>query len=310
MKTPPRPVIGLVVLVLLAGAGWAAYYFLANSPTDDRLTLYGNVDVREVDLAFNVEGPIDVMHVEEGDRVGRGQVLAALEADRFIYDEASARARVREAKARLVNARRTLARQEKLFRGGNTSEQRLDDARQAVDATEAEIEALEQAAALAAYRLDRTRLVSTVDGTVLVRIREPGAVVLGNSPVYSIAIDDPVWVRTYVDEPNLGRVFPGMTALVMTDTDPEAPYEGWVGFISPTAEFTPKTVETPELRTDLVYRLRVYVANPDRRLRQGMPVTVELVPEVFDRSAAGARALAAPAEAQQPSPETRDDRQP
>ena len=180
----------------------------------------------------------------------------------------------------------------------------------ALSDAEAEIEALEQAAALAAYRLDRTRLVSTVDGTVLVRIREPGAVVLGNSPVYSIAIDDPVWVRTYVDEPNLGRVFPGMTALVMTDTDPEAPYEGWVGFISPTAEFTPKTVETPELRTDLVYRLRVYVANPDRRLRQGMPVTVELVPEVFDRSAAGARALAAPAEAQQPSPETRDDRQP
>ena len=67
-----------------------------------------------------------------------------------------------------------------------------------------------------------------------------------------------------------------MPAAVTTDSAPDKAYRGHVGFISPTAEFTPKTVETRELRTDLVYRLRVVVDNPDGGLRQGMPVTVTL----------------------------------
>jgi HlyD family secretion protein len=81
-------------------------------------------------------------------------------------------------------------------------------------------------------------------------------------------------VRAYVDEPDLGRVHPGMIATVATDTGNAKTYRGRVGFISPVAEFTPKSVETPELRTDLVYRLRVIVDEPDDGLRQGMPVTV------------------------------------
>jgi HlyD family secretion protein len=85
-----------------------------------------------------------------------------------------------------------------------------------------------------------------------------------------------VWVRTYVSERDLGLVRPDMPASVATDTAPGRPYAGRIGFISPTAEFTPKTVETRELRTDLVYRLRVVVDNPDGGLRQGMPVTVTL----------------------------------
>ena len=53
-------------------------------------------------------------------------------------------------------------------------------------------------------------------------------------------------------------------------------YQGRVGFVSPRAEFTPKSVETAELRTDLVYRLRIVVSDADDGLRQGMPVTITL----------------------------------
>ncbi len=67
-----------------------------------------------------------------------------------------------------------------------------------------------------------------------------------------------------------------MPATVTTDSAPDKLYQGRIGFISPVAEFTPKTVETRELRTNLVYRLRVLVDNPDNGLRQGMPVTVML----------------------------------
>jgi HlyD family secretion protein len=111
---------------------------------------------------------------------------------------------------------------------------------------------------------------------ILTRIREPGSVINAGEPVYTLSIDSPVWVRTYVSEPNLGKIYPGMQAEVYTDTKTNPTYYGHIGFISPVAEFTPKTVETTELRSDLVYRLRVIVDNPDRGLRQGMPVTIRL----------------------------------
>jgi len=75
-------------------------------------------------------------------------------------------------------------------------------------------------------------------------------------------------------EPALGKVAPGMTAEIQTDSYPDKSYAGWVGYISPTAEFTPKNVESPELRTRLVYQMRVFATNPDGELRLGMPVTV------------------------------------
>ncbi len=66
-----------------------------------------------------------------------------------------------------------------------------------------------------------------------------------------------------------------LTHVLYTDGRPDKPYHGKIGFVSPTAEFTPKTVETPDLRTDLVYRLRIIVTDADDALRQGMPVTVK-----------------------------------
>ena len=95
--------------------------------------------------------------------------------------------------------------------------------------------------------------------------------------VYTVSLTGDVWVRAYVAEPDLGRIHPGMIVEVTTDTAPNKPYKGRIGFISPVAEFTPKSVETPDLRTDLVYRLRVIIDQPDTGLRQGMPVTIRLL---------------------------------
>jgi len=67
-----------------------------------------------------------------------------------------------------------------------------------------------------------------------------------------------------------------MPVEIHTDAVGRNLYHGAVGFISPLAEFTPKSVETPELRTDLVYRLRIVVSDADAGLRQGAPVTVTL----------------------------------
>ena len=96
------------------------------------------------------------------------------------------------------------------------------------------------------------------------------------TPALTLAFTGPVWARVYLPEPDLGRVAPGFRAFIRTDSYPDKAYEGWIGYIAPTAEFTPKTVQTPELRTRLVYSLRVYACNPGGELRLGMPVTVEI----------------------------------
>ena len=147
--------------------------------------------------------------------------------------------------------------------------------------------------------LEDTVLLCPNDGVILTRIEEPGAVVQVGQNVVTLSLKDAVWVYVYVPEPQLGRVAPGMKAEIYTDTKqvsgfrlqasgdgmsevrspkPEACL-GQVGYISPEAEFTPKNVETPQLRTDLVYRVRVIADTPEGGLRQGMPVTVRLLTE-------------------------------
>jgi len=339
MATRKKLTIGFAVVVVIAAAGgYAAYdFWQRQQPTPTDVVLYGNIDIREADLAFNVAGRIDNMLVEEGDVVENGQLIATLEADIYQAEVAAAKARVgaqragldrllagsrpeeikgaranvRAIEADLEDARANLRRTEKLAADRFAPLQKLDEDRARVKNLEARLKAAEQELSLAIQgprdediaearaqiradeaeltltqrRLDYGKLYAKDKATVKTRIVEPGAVVLAQTPVYTIALSDPVWVRTYVSEPDLGRVRPGMTAEVLTDSAPDKFYEGWIGFISPVAEFTPKTVETREVRTSLVYRLRVYVKNPDNGLRQGMPVTVHLKPEPDDGKA-------------------------
>jgi HlyD family secretion protein len=107
----------------------------------------------------------------------------------------------------------------------------------------------------------------------LTRAREPGAIALAGETLFVLTIDRPMRVRAYVAESDLGRISAGMAVAVTTDGNAK-PYHGTIGFIAPTAEFTPKTVQTESLRADLVYRLRIIVTDPDDRMSQGQPVSV------------------------------------
>jgi HlyD family secretion protein len=146
-----------------------------------------------------------------------------------------------------------------------------------IEAARAELEAAEAQKQIAETALGDTELNAPADGIVLTRAVEPGAIVAAGTTVYTVSLKDPVWARAYVGEPQLGLIHPGARVKLFIDTKPDEPYEGQVGFVSPVAEFTPKSVETPELRADLVYRFRISVTNPDEMLRQGMPVTVRLM---------------------------------
>lgn len=147
-----------------------------------------------------------------------------------------------------------------------------------IDQASAQLEAAEAELALLKQQLADAQLVSPTDGVVRNRLMEPGELATPQRPVFSIAVTTPKWIRAYLSETDLSRVRIGAPATVTVDSAPGEPVQGTVSFISSTAEFTPKTVQTEELRTSLVYEVRVMVDDRDDRLRLGMPATVTIDP--------------------------------
>jgi HlyD family secretion protein len=152
-----------------------------------------------------------------------------------------------------------------------------------IDQAAAQLTAAEAQAALYHRQVAEAELVAPRDAVVRTRLVEPGDISAPARAAFTLALVSPKWVRAYVSETDLGHVKPGMAATVAVDAFPGKHFSGWVGFISPVAEFTPKTVETPELRSNLVYEIRVFVNDPGDDLRLGQPATVN-VPLASDGS--------------------------
>jgi len=167
--------------------------------------------------------------------------------------------------------------------GSDAALSAAEAARREIDKLKLDLKALraqvEQARALLAIAEDdlaNARIYAPFDGFVTVKDVEQGEFVQAGSPVLTLAQLETVWVKTYVPETQLGRVFLGQKAEVMSDTFPNKLYPGTVTFISPEAEFTPKNVQTKEERVKLVYRIKVTLENPNQELKAGMPVDVVL----------------------------------
>lgn len=332
-----KKIIPVILILLLAVSAY--YYFVVtknNKQPDNMITLYGNVDIRQVDLGFRVPGRIKEMIFEEGDLVNPGQVIARLDKTTFNEEVErgkgelarakanhrkmlngsrpeeiqQAKALVEQAEITYKNALVLYNRQLGLVGSGAISAQDLDNTTSLKNESEARLNKAKEAyklaingfryedkqAAKAAVQiatatlssaetnLKDTEIVAPNKGVILTRIHEPGAIVASGNPVYTLSLTKPVWVRTYVNEKELGQVHPAMAAKIYTDSSPDKYYAGKVGFISPVAEFTPKSVETTTLRTDLVYRIRVVIDEPDEGLRQGMPVTVKINKPLAEKS--------------------------
>lgn len=324
----------LIVAIVIAGAvaaGLAVWYFNRPTPDIHSLVLYGNVDVREVSLAFNGSERVDRLDVQEGDHVKSGQVLGELDTRtlRLHVEQAQAQSEVQrqalqrlkagsrpeeveQARAKVTAdqadgdlAGKQLARLQAIHQttsGRAVSQQdidsaldhqkvaqaQLDSARKALRLVEigprkediaqaaAQLDVARAELALTSRQLAESELKAPIDAVVRARLLEPGDMASPLRPVFTLAITNPKWVRVYVNEVDLGAIKPGMQASVTTDSQPNQRLSGKVGYISSVAEFTPKTVQTEELRTTLVYEVRVLVDDDGDRLRLGMPATVRL----------------------------------
>jgi len=317
----------LLVILLVAAAG-VTWWMFERHGTARELVLYGNIDLRQVQLAFNNSDRIAAVLVQEGDHVRKGQLLARLDTSRLESqvaqaaaqaaaqlqvvtrmrngsrpeEIAQARANVESAKADLVNAERQFERYKNAAEasgGRAVRQQDVDAAKAALDVAvaklavnqksldlavlgprkediaenEARLHASQAQLALLRQQLADSELIAPTDAVVRTRIMEPGEMATPQNAVFSLAIIDPKWVRAYISEPDLGKIRPGMAASIEVDAFPKRRFDGWIGFISPVAEFTPKSVQTEELRTSLVYEVRVFVKDPADELRLGMPAS-------------------------------------
>lgn len=324
----PLVLIAVAAVALLLGAWW---WHAQRRPVSGDLVLQGNVDIRQVSLAFDGSGRVAELNAEEGDPVKAGAVLARLDVRtlRLQADQAraaaaaqqqnllrlrrgarpeevaQARSRATAARADATRADQEVARLQQVAtttNGRGVSAQDLDRARTSalvahakadeqgqalrllargnraedVAAAESQLEASGAQLALLEHQIALGELKAPSDAVVRSRLLEPGDMATPQRPVYALALSGPKWIRVYVGEPDLGRVRTGMPVRVVTDSHPDRPLQGRLAFISPVAEFTPKSVQTEELRTSLVYEVRVRVDDTGDALRMGQPVTVHL----------------------------------
>lgn len=309
-----------IVLLVGAAAAAAALYYGLNWWEAHRsvppTVAWGTVDMRTVDLMFETSGRIASLAKEEGERVNKGEPLGELDLRALKIERERTAAQLEgldaDWKLALEGYRAEeidAARTQKLYRAHVASDQALDEARSNADhltkvfaaaqadlarltaglrpeeirAKKAARDAGEAALKALDYQIDvASRIESPVDGVIRSRLLEPGDMASASKRVYEIAVTSPKWVRAYVTETQLGFIKEGAPARITTDTTPA--YEATVGYISPEAEFTPKTVQTQDLRTLLVYEVRLTLSDPENKLRLGQPVTVDFAPQTEAQS--------------------------
>ncbi|MCI6484349.1 efflux RND transporter periplasmic adaptor subunit [Anaerovibrio slackiae] len=320
----------LFLAACLLGLAAYLYHAFCQQDNQEELVLQGNVDVREVSLAFRQSDRILEMLAEEGDRVQKGQVLARLDtqelklqlqrlnaeiaAQQSTVDKLhngtrpeeirQAEGNLRQAQAAAEHAAGVYQRKRDIYTSiAGISQQELDNAYHDMEAKQATMSVAEAAlqeakagprqediagaeAGLQALRNEQLRYIYLLsqyelqapdDGVIRSRLLEAGDMASPSKPVFKLSLPGKKWVRAYVPETELGRVYEGQQARVYIDSLPGKAIGGQVGYISGTAEFTPKNVQTEELRTSLVYEVRVYVDDADNVLRLGMPATVRIV---------------------------------
>jgi HlyD family secretion protein len=270
-----KRIIIVAAVAVIIGAIIFFQYDRANR-NDGILDLSGTVEVTEVNLGFKVAGRVVELIVDEGQRVKKGERLAALDSAEMENIVAQNSAAVAVVEAEQERARKDYDRALALIESGVLPPQQLDMAKKSYDSAVAQLR--QSRAALSASR-DRLRdmvVFAPVSGVVLKKNSEVGETIAAGAAVYSLGDLENPWVKVYVKEDKLGLVKLGQRAEVRTDSFPKKTYAGTVTTIYSEAEFTPKNVQTKEERVKLVFGVKVSVKNENEELKPGMPADVKI----------------------------------
>ena len=270
----------IIILLIVISLGIFLYFKFNKKEVANDLKLYGNIEIRQVDVSFQVSGQIKEVLKEEGNIVKEGELIATLDDSDYKLNCEMASAEI-ERYMVLVDESESKYKRHKPLLGNYVAEQELSTLLNNFQQAKANYNVALVNQKIAKNKLEYTKLYSPCDGIITVRAQEPGANISQGQTIYTITKTTPVWVKAYIEESYLGNIKNNMKVKVVTDsidttTNNKKEYEGYIGYISSVAEFTPKTVQTENLRTSLVYAIRVYIDNADEYLKQGMPVTVKV----------------------------------
>ena len=277
MKKKIFIIVGIILIAFLIGF----FCFKLFKKSTNIIETYGNIEIRQVDLSFQVQGIINDIFKEEGDYVKKGQLLATLDDRDYRANYEKSKYSAISSQAQAKEDFDKYKRNYPLCLDGTISKQECDTLLNTKNNSQAIYKEKLATQNYQKNQLDYTKLYAPQDGIITTRAQEIGAKVAQGQTIYVMSLLKPVWVRTYIKETDLGNIKYGQKAYVYTDTidtktNKKKEYIGKIGYISPVAEFTPKTVQTKDLRVDLVYRIRVYIDDVDEFLRQGMPVTIKI----------------------------------
>lgn len=219
-----------------------------------------------------------------------------------IQEIAEAAAQVEQLKANWANLKGEADRSKTLFEGEAISRQQFDKDITASSIARAQLLAgekrldllksgfranavkvassqLEEANAfseVAAALVEDHEVSSPIDGIVSRVYAEEGEMVGAGKPILTVTNVTNPWVRVYIPEKEIGKILIGLTASVKVDSFPDKEFPAEVTFISPEAEFTPKSVQTQEERVKLVFAVNVTAENPEGLLKPGMPADIRI----------------------------------
>ncbi|MGH7569583.1 MAG: efflux RND transporter periplasmic adaptor subunit [Gemmatimonadales bacterium] len=230
--------------------------------------------VLTVDVKSKASGEITEMHVQTGDDVRQSQMLATIDPRVPRNSLAQAEANLVVAEAQLANAKSQMARADTLYKTQAITETEYETARLGYANANAAVIRAKTDLENARDRMTDTRIRAPMQGTIIAKNVELGTVISsptqdvgGGTLLFKMANLDTVQVRTLVDETDIGKVQPGLSATITVDAYPNRPFEGSVLKIEPQATVQQNVTMFPVL---------VRIANPGHLLKPGMNTEVEI----------------------------------
>jgi HlyD family secretion protein len=267
---------------------------------------YGNFEADEVTVSSQATGELRSFTPTEGVHLERGAIIGMVDTVQLTLDLAqlvaqrqstgarvsAAEEQIRVLEAQVGIAKRAYDRMLRLAEEKASTAQQVDQAERDYRTLLAQIEAAKsQRNSVASEvgstdarmaqirdRLTRSRIANPVSGTVLSTFVKQGEVVQAGQPLYKVANLDSLTLRAYVSEGQLTSLRIGQTVEVRVDKGDGGllTVNGTVAWIASKAEFTPTPIQTRDERTDLVYAIKVRVANTAGALKIGMPGDLNL----------------------------------
>lgn len=266
------------------------------------ITGSGSLEATEINIRSKTGGQILEMLAKEGTMVNPGNIIAVVDTEKLALQREqieaglaevkfvmkSARGKVASAEEQLENVKKKFERITSLYNQGSATQQQMDDietqhnlaktqlrqAKSGYQASQMKKLQIEANLNLIQSHVDDCYIKSPATGTVIKKYVEQGETISQGMSVVDIADLSRMWIKLYVTAQELGFVTLNERAEIMVDSFPEKKFSGKVIWISPKAEFTPKNVQTKEARADLVYAVKIELANPDNELKIGMPADI------------------------------------